>query len=326
MKYEFEGIFKEYIEDFVNFKRSLGYLYHGSEYILFRFQNFCKEYFPDALIISQELALKWAEKCLQESNNHRLNRIAVIREFSKYLNSIGVYAYLIPTEITAKTKTQKYIPHIYTTEELSSLFQSMDSTPRSIQNRAMHLIVPVIYRLIYCCGLRPIEARRLQIKDVNLQTGVIEILESKGHKDRIVMLSDDMLDLCCKYHTKVEDIYPNRKYFFHSHKKTGMFSEPWISRTFKNHLIAIGLNETSGNNPRLYDLRHTFATHRLYKWISEGEDVNACMPYLSEYMGHSVLSNTAYYIHLVPEFYPQMTQLMMDNYGELITEADYENA
>ena len=84
--------------------------------------------------------------------------------------------------------------------------------------------------MIYCCGLRPIEARRLRRKDVNLFNGTVNILESKGHKDRIVVLSEDMLELCRNYGQCVETIYPDRKYFFPSPsvRGDGMYSMEWI--------------------------------------------------------------------------------------------------
>lgn len=56
-----------------------------------------------------------------------------------------------------------------------------------------------------------------------------------------------------------------------------------------------------GNKPRPYDLRHNFATRTLMRWIDEGRDVMALMPYLSTYMGHVSLEETLYYIHLLPE-------------------------
>lgn len=318
MIYKFEGIFTEYVKGFIEQKHALGYLYRESERILFTFQQFCKEYFPGETILTQEMASQWAVQRTSENNLYRLNRVSVVREFARHLNSIGVEAYLIPIELTRKT--QRHVPHIYTMDELSALFRNMDATRYNPRTPAMHLIVPVIYRLIYCCGLRPIEARRLLVKDVNLDTGTVKILESKGHKDRLIMLSDDVLELCRKYNQKVKLIYPERRYFFHSRRKDGMFSEPWITKTFKKHLVAVGLEECADSNPRLYDLRHTFATHRLYQWMCEGVDVNGCLPYLSEYMGHKLISDTAYYIHLVPEFFPKMAEMQLDSYAALIPE------
>ena len=54
-------------------------------------------------------------------------------------------------------------------------------------------------------------------------------------------------------------------------------------------------------NALTYDLRHNFATQTLMRWIDEGRDVMALMPYLSTYMGHVSLEETLYYIHLLPE-------------------------
>lgn len=162
------------------------------------------------------------------------------------------------------------------------------------------IILSVIFRMIYCCGLRPIEARRLRRKDVNLFNGTVNILESKGHKDRIVVLSEDMLELCRNYGQCVETIYPDRKYFFPSPsvRGDGMYSMEWIIPTFRRFLQAAGISGYGEIQPRLYDLRHTFATHRLHQWVKEGKDVNACLAYLSEYMGHSNLESTAYYMRM----------------------------
>ena len=180
----------------------------------------------------------------------------------------------------------------------------------------------VIFRMIYCCGLRPIEARRLRRKDVNLFNGTVNILESKGHKDRIVVLSEDMLELCRNYDQCVETIYPDRKYFFPSPsvRGDGMYSMEWIIPTFRRFLQAAGISGYGEIQPRLYDLRHTFATHRLHQWVKEGKDVNACLAYLSEYMGHSNLESTAYYIHLLPTLYTDLPELHLDSSFEM--EAD----
>lgn len=56
--------------------------------------------------------------------------------------------------------------------------------------------------------------------------------------------------------------------------------------------------------------------------MKEGKDLTACLPYLSAYMGHAQLSDTAYYIHLVPEFFPQMAQMDMGKFECLIPEVE----
>ena len=320
MRYTFTGAFAPHICGLIEKKQALGYDYHGSACILQTFDKFCREQFPNETCLTAELAMKWAEKSKTEQNLSRLNRVSVIRELAKYMNSVGEQAYLLPLQLTKKTG--RHIPYIYSKEDLSKLFKEIDSLQPSLRAPTKHLVVSVIFRMIYCCGLRPIEARRLRREDVNLFDGTVNILESKGHKDRIVVLSEDMLELCRNYDQCVETIYPDRKFFFPSPsvRGDGMYSMEWIIPTFRKFLQTAGISGYGEIRPRLYDLRHTFATHRLHQWVKEGKDVNACLAYLSEYMGHSNLESTAYYIHLLPTLYTDLPELHLDSSFEM--EAD----
>ena len=314
MRYQYYSHFAPYIEGLIEQKLALGYDYTESQRILRTFDRFCIDLYPSETLLTQELAMKWTEVTDTERNLYRLNRVSVIRELARYMNSIGVAAYIIPAELTRKTG--RHIPHIYSTEELARLFAVIDSCKPSLRSPTKHLVVAVMFRMIYCCGLRPVEARRLLRENVDLNDGTIHILESKGHKDRLVVMSDDMLNLCQKFDKKVDLICANRKYFFQSpsHRSDGMYSMAWIIPTFRKFLTKAEIYDCSGNAPRLYDLRHTFATHCLYKWMHEGRDINACLAYLSEYMGHEHISDTAYYIHLIPDFYSEMAEFHFDRY------------
>lgn len=318
MKREFNGVFAEHIIGFIGKKQALGYDYREGAYIMYSFEKFCIKHFPEASVLNQEIMLRWAEKRDIEKSRCQLNRISVVREFARYMNSIGVPSYVIPLGFHKKNQAnERPIPHIYTKDELVAIFGAADKYKYQHKSPAMHLVIPVIFRLIYCCGLRPVEARLLKIENVNLTAGCIKIVESKGHKDRIVVMSDDMFKLAKQYNAKLEQIYPNREYFFQS-PRGKMYSQPWSADIFRKLLMSAGLYRKHGRTPREYDLRHTFATHRLYKWLQDGENINACLPYLSEYMGHAKLSSTAYYIHLVPEFYPKMIELGLESSVNII--------
>lgn len=314
MRYTNYSHLAPYITGLIEQKRALGYDYIESERILHTFDSFCADKYPGEKLLTQEMALKWAETTNTENNLYRLNRVSVVRELARYMNSIGISAYIIPIDLTRKT--ERHIPHIYSREELTRLFEVIDRYPPSQKSPMKHLVVSVLFRLIYCCGLRPVEARRLRREEVDLRDGSILILESKGHKDRLVMMSEDLLNLCRKYDMAADTICPDRRYFFQSpsHRGDGMYSMAWIIPTFRNFLVEAEIYDCAGNNPRLYDLRHTFATHCLYKWMHEGRDINAGLAVLSEYMGHKHLSDTAYYIHLIPGFYTEMAEFQFDKY------------
>jgi integrase/recombinase XerD len=71
-------------------------------------------------------------------------------------------------------------------------------------------------------------------------------------------------------------------------------------------------------------LRHSYAVHKLNQWVREGQDINALLPYLSEYMGHSKYESTDYYLSLVEDFYPEMEQRLSSINNDILPEVHYE--
>jgi integrase len=60
--------------------------------------------------------------------------------------------------------------------------------------------------------------------------------------------------------------------------------------------------------PRLHDLRHTAAVHRLIAWYDSGADVQALLPKLATYLGHVDLTATQRYLTLTPELLRQASR------------------
>ena len=191
--------------------------------------------------------------------------------------------------------------------------------------RIRHLQIPVIFRLMYTCGLRPHEARLIQKEHLNLSESTIFIPESKGHKDRIVAMSPEMTKICSKYYPYAVREFPNSPYLFPCQRfKGAAYSSGWLTEAFHLCWNTAGLGEVAGNAPRPYDFRHTFATYRLYRWMKEKRELGALLPYLSVYMGHAHFSDTAYYIHLIPDFFSELSGIDLDAYGSLLPEVPYE--
>ncbi|HZD16257.1 MAG TPA: hypothetical protein VE196_14275, partial [Pseudonocardiaceae bacterium] len=51
-----------------------------------------------------------------------------------------------------------------------------------------------------------------------------------------------------------------------------------------------------------YDFRHHFAYANVERWMRQGKDVTAMLPYLARYMGHASIESSYYYIHTSPDF------------------------
>ena len=184
------GNFKLYIEGLIEEKRSIGYPYDSSARILKVFSIFCLDHYPDETVLTQKMAMHWAEKRPDEHVNGLIRRITPIRQLAKYMNRLGIEAYLIPEGIPGKLV--RFTPHIFTEPELQTFFSEIDRCARSPSSPARHLVIPVFFRLLYCCGLRSSEARLLNVEDVDLENGKLMIRHAKGNKDRNVMMSEEI--------------------------------------------------------------------------------------------------------------------------------------
>ncbi|MCZ8510888.1 hypothetical protein O9H85_00220 [Paenibacillus filicis] len=151
----FSSNFKRQLEDFIQQKRAVGFPYEECQKRLKAFDRFCMEHYPQERQLTRELVMHWAEQRPDEHVNTLIRRITPIRQFAKYLNSVGVEAYVVPSGIPAKGI--RYIPHIYTKQELKAFFFALDQCEYNQNSPARHLVVPVIFRVLYCCGLRSSE-------------------------------------------------------------------------------------------------------------------------------------------------------------------------
>lgn len=267
MTQTFKSSFNVRLENFIKEKQASGYPYEDSQRILQRFDEFCLEIYPESTTLSKELVLAWAERKHTESPGGFRRRLQPVREFGRYLIRQGEDAYVIPVNLAPKDI--RYTPHIFTKEELQCFFVRADELPCDKRYPLLHYTVSAIFRVIYCCGLRPGEARRLKTAEVDMINGVLHISESKGHKDRNVPLSSDVLELCRRYNTLAEAYMPNREFFF-SYAPNLSCSKDWMKYSFRKIWAQTKNHNCRGNRPRTYDFRHTFATNRLILWMNEG--------------------------------------------------------
>ncbi len=123
-------------------------------------------------------------------------RAAFLRGFARYQKAIGKHAFVLPDAYISGKRA--FIPYLFTTDELSKLFAAIDvyeCKTNPLRSRQFQ----TYFRLTYTCGLRPGEGRVLKREDVDLKTGEVRILNTKWHKSRTVVMSDDMLSLAKEY-------------------------------------------------------------------------------------------------------------------------------
>ncbi len=183
----FKSIISAYIIGMVQEKRSNGYLYDSEEKILKRFDRYCTDNGLDKLEISKVFLDKWMECTETEGNFNQGKRISVVRQLLLYMASCGINVY-IPHDFCHFKRVQ---PHIFDSFEIHEFFDVVDDYQpkhRPVYEVRLANEYRLIFRLYCCCGLRNSEVANIATKNVDLEEGMLTILNSKGNKDRLVYL------------------------------------------------------------------------------------------------------------------------------------------
>lgn len=317
----FVGVFAELLTSFVAFKRSLGFKYDTVTDELYRFSKFSESFPLNEPSLTRDIVLAWNRKRPNEGLKNNARRVYTLRQFALYLNSKGLPCYIAPPD--RNTRHYTFIPYIFTHSEMEQIFKHSDHLcPRRYST--IHLVIPVILRLLYSCGLRISEAISLQNKHVNLKEGILEIKNSKFGKDRLVPMSEEMIEVSRQYYRIIHQHSTLEDYFFMK-ADCQPYTRDNIYRRFREILWESGISHGGkGSGPRLHDLRHTFAVHSLKRAVDRQTDVYCALPILSTYMGHASVEATSQYVRLTADAFPEICSALEQTCGYVIPEVAWE--
>ena len=301
MKHSPKSKFADDILGFLEYRESQGHTVENAIKYLYRFDKYCFEKCPDTNVVTTSLIRDWLQDDISQGYVDMVGRCSAIRIFAKYLRGLGKYAEYLPGSYARDKRT--FVPYVFSSKELAAFFDATDCLQEwHCGDRFSPVVAPVLFRLMYTCGLRPSEVRGIRNEDVRLQRGEIYISSNKTKKERIIVVSDDMLRLLCDYENDRQCFFTRTEYYFsradglqYTGQQLGaLFDKCWREAN-------PGIVEAKLPQARPYDLRHTFASAVLQKWLNEGKDLYSALPYLRAYMGHEHFEDTAYYIHIIPE-------------------------
>jgi len=321
----YTSVFAPHIVGLIEQKRALGYKYGTEPGILQRFDRFCVERYPHEAILTRELVMDWATRKPAEKPASLQNRITPVKELARYLVRLGIDAFIFPKGMMPRVS--RYTPHIYTNEELRQIFAQTDLCCFCTEVPYRHVVMPVFYRLLYVSGMRLSEARLLRVADVDLSEGIIAVTNAKLDKHRQLPLSPEMLERLKKYHQHMHLLSAPTDWFF-----PGFGGKPMtvgnIEKNLRKFLWKARISHGGrGKGPRVHDLRHTFSVHCLRRWVREDKDLRAYLPVLQAYLGHASLSDTAYYLHLTADVFPDVTERIEQVFGDIVPKAgEYDEA
>ena len=297
--YRFQSCFGPYIERFIQEKRDAGFIYESEEWKLKHFDAFCIEESIAEPVLTRELAYTWGALHDDEALVTCSGRTSILRQFALYLTTLGMDAY-IPSRFF---KAEKKVIHILSDEEIVALFEEIDGYVPATTGRVFHRLAAeykVIFRLIYCCGLRVSEARNLNWEDVDLDDGSVRIMQSKGRKDRIVYLADDLVELLRSYASVLREVYGcDAEWVFPAKDPEKCLSTVTVDKRFRISWRSTAYYGSCDREPTVHSLRHSFVVKRMNTWMKEEVSLKEMMPYLSRDLGHTSPDDTFYYYHQV---------------------------
>ena len=314
---EYRSALAPFILNFVLEKRATGCRYDKNAQMLKRFDRFCAEHGLGSDGLTKETAMLWAEKTNRESDDAHSRRIRLVRMLAEYMLRLGYPAWSLPKGFV-KYRESAYQPHIFTESELARFFERADACAPDVKSPIRHKVLPLLFRMIYGCGLRLSEPLRLTVGDVDTAKGVLTLLETKFGKERLVPMSSSLNGRCREYMSEMHATSPSGAVFFPS-PIGGRYSERTIYEYFRRFLREAGISHGGrGKGPRIHDLRHTFAVHCLKRWVRAGVHTAVTLPYLSAYLGHAGLKNSQRYLRLTADLHPDISSRMDEMYGALI--------
>jgi integrase/recombinase XerD len=283
------------LADYLSMRRAFGYKLHAHEGMLGLFVAFLEQ--AGASTVTTELALRWATDT-SASENRKAVRLSMVRGFAAYLRTIDPMTEIPPTGILIARKRYA-IPYLYSDWEIQRLLA--EAAKLVPERRAM--LHGTVIGLLAVTGMRVSEALGLDCEELDLDVGVLTIRKSKFGKSRQVPLHPSTVRALARYERHREELRPRpmTQSFFVSAR--GYRVDPGrIEKVFRDLCRQTGLPSTRGSpNPRVHDVRHTFALRTLIDWQRAGIDVQSRLLWLSTYLGHSDPSDTYRYLTATPE-------------------------
>jgi len=240
---------------------------------------------------------------------HRENKYYALAGFWRYAISRGYALSSLLPESERRLPLQAP-PHIYSREQLQRLFDP-DHINDALQGSRQ--LDPATFRtlllMLYGSGLRFGEATALTLSDVDTAEAILTIRDTKFHKSRLVPVGPQLAGIIDAHLSVrlIKGVVESATSFLLANRDGTRLSSSTVQTAFDRLKRVADVHGWAGGreNPRLHDLRHSFAVHRLMAWYRRGADVQRLLPALSTYLGHSDLEGTKVYLTMTPDLLAQ---------------------
>ena len=250
------------LQEYLAVRRALGFKLERAGYLLPQFTAFLERQGTDT--ITTALALRWAQKPSDAHPAWWAERLSIVRGFAKYLQTLDPRTEIPAAELLPR-QTRRTTPYLFSDRDL---LQLMEATQK-LRSRPPRATYAAFIGLLATTGMRVGEAIRLDRRDVDWENRVLVVRTSKFGKSREVPLHDSTLEALRIYGRRRDQLHPRPKtpsFFLSSHGTRLIYSN--VQHTFRALVRIAGLElpATTRRQPRLHDLRHSFAVRTLLNW------------------------------------------------------------
>ena len=288
------------LQAFCAMRRALGRDAYADYKILRYLDGYLLEVLRPGQPLTREIVEGWIASMAHLSVGTRVNRLALLRQFCRYLSHFDPRTCLISRQ--ALPHRTRQAPYIFTRSQVRTIMARARriGPPGSLRPRVLSTLIGVLA----ATGLRIGEALKLTLADVDLTRRVLLIRQTKFNKSRHVPISASTACALSVFlglrQAAGFPTVPTAPVFVNPEGHA--YSQVRIYTLFLEILRTSGLRGPVGTQgPRLHDFRHTFAVQRLVTWYRQGAPLAAKLPLLSTYLGHTTLTGTEVYLQATAE-------------------------
>jgi integrase len=292
----FTSAFAPELEAYLEFKEKMGFYGNSRIWYLKRFDAYCAAH--ERAAFDRDTVEGWVTEQLARSGRHR-SWMSYIRDVGRWLQVHGHREVYVLSD-RWKAQVVPAHPYLLSSQEIEAFFAAAATLNAHSPWRWQAV---AFFALMHSCGLRTGETRLLRPEHVHLRDRNLDIVSSKGNRSRRLPLTGEVTEVLAGCdRVSATRFGPSRRTFFVS--ATGnQVTAATVGTVFHRIWDQAGLpRPAGGQQPRPYDFRHHFAYANVERWMAQGKDVTAMLPYLARYMGHASIESSYYYIHTSPDF------------------------
>lgn len=305
------------IKNFIRLRQLSGTDYHSQALLLGYFDRFLVAQDFQQPYITRDICDQYQQSLVALKPRGQGNRICVVHQLCEYMARSDPNNY-IPESCPYPSWRQAQRPYIFTHEQVGSLLTAAATLPppSSLRPHTYSTLLGVLYST----GIRIGEACALNLENFFPEEQRLYVAEGKFRKSRWIVLSASTSRALKQYIDRRMDKNPNAPdapLFLNERRQR--LCHPTVYHTYRNLLSKCGIMHDNLKGPRIHDLRHSFAVHRLLAWYRDGENVNARLPALATYMGHADISSTQVYLQPTAELLGEVDRRFHEHFLKHLT-------